>query len=227
MKTTKYLFCLIFFIVTTTAIRAQTVYAGENTIDKAKVSGLYLTVQGDGKQIENDWETQLKTYGRVASSRGTYRITNASIPAISLEPINLMSTVKSSRKDATIFAAFDLGNGNFLTAGSPGYSAAETMLKDFASTSLYNQEVRTAQGNFDDAQKNHQKMVRNGERLQRDIENNAKEKDKLLKRLDDNAKELEKLEKDIETNKTDQSNAMTDLDSRKTNLETVKAKKNN
>ena len=217
-------FCLLALANST---YAQTVYAGENTVDKAKLSGLYLTIQGDGKQIEKDWEAQLKTYGRLSASRGTYRVTNASIPAISSEPINLVSTVKSARTSATIFASFDLGSGNFVTTGGTGYSAAEDLLKNFASSSLYNQEVRTAQTSFDDAQKNHQKSVKNGEKLMHSIEQNAKEKERLLKRIDDNAKELEQLNKDIETNKAEQATATTELDNQKKNVEAVKAKKSN
>ncbi|GAB4017807.1 hypothetical protein GCM10028808_50330 [Spirosoma migulaei] len=218
---------IIGLLALATSTYAQTVYAGESTIDKAKVSGLYLTLQGDGKQIEKDWEAQLQKYGKLSSSRGTYRVPNADIPAISSEPINLVSTVKSSRTSATIFAAFDLGNGNFVTTGGTGYSAAEALLKGFADGTLYGQEVKTAEVSFDDAQKNHQKMVRKGEQLQRAIEQNAKEKEKLLKRIDDNAKELEQLNKDIETNKTDQATALTELESRKKNVEAVKAKKSN
>jgi len=207
------------------ALLAQTVYSGESTVDKTKAQGLFLTVPGDGRQIEKDWETQLKTYGRLSASRGTYRVTNADISGVSSEPINLMSTVKTSRNQATIFVAYDLGGGNFVTTGTPGYSAAETMLKAFASQSQFNQEVRTAEGGLNDAQQSHQKLVRTGERLQRDIEQNAKEKERLLKRLDENTKQLEQLTKDIETNKTDQATALTEVDNRKKNVEAVKAKK--
>lgn len=206
---------------------AQTVYAGETTVDKAKLPGLYLTLQGDGKQIEKDWETQLQTFGRTTSSRGTYRVPNASIPSISSEPINLISTVKSSRTSATIFASFDLGNGNYVTPGGTGYSAAETLLKSFSDNTLYGQEVRMAESSFDEAQKNHQKLVKNGERLLREIDQNAKEKERLLKRIDENAKQLEQLNKDIATNKTEQETALTELESRKKNVEAVKAKKSN
>ncbi|WP_420147202.1 hypothetical protein [Spirosoma sp.] len=227
MKTVARFTLTLCYLALTASAYAQTVYAGENTIDKSKIPGLYLTIQGDGKQIEKDWESQLQKFGRVASSRGTYRVTNASIPAISSEPINLVSTVKTSRTSATIFTAYDLGNGNYVTTGGNGYSAAETLLKDFSGSSIYNQEVRLAESGFDEAQKNHQKLVRKGEQLQRSIEQNAKEKERLLKRIDDNAKELEQLQKDIETNKVDQTNALTELDSRKSNVEAVKAKKSN
>ena len=208
-------------------IQAQTVYAGESTVDKGKIAGLYLTLQGDGKQIEKDWETQLQKYGRVSASRGTYRVTNASIPAISSEPINMVSTVKSSRTSATIFTAFDLGSGTYVTTGGMGYSAAEELLKNFSSSTLHGQEVRVAQDGFDEAQKNHQKLVRNGERLQRAIEQNAREKERLLKRIEDNDKELVQLQKDTEINKTEQEKALLELESRKSNVGAVKAKSSN
>ncbi len=223
----KNLFLALLITLLSARLSAQTIYAGETTVDKAKLSGLYLTLQGDGKQIEKDWETFLKSYGRLSASRGTYRVPNADISAISPEPINLTSTVKSSRTSATIFASFDLGSGNFVKAGDPAYAAAETLLKEFSSRSQFDQEVRLAQTGFDEAQKNHQKSVRNGERLQREIEANAKEKERLLKRLDENAKELEQLKKDIETNKTEQASALTELENRKKNVEAVKAKKAN
>ncbi|GAB3012968.1 hypothetical protein [Spirosoma pulveris] len=221
-------YCLTYCLLTYSySTIAQTIYAGETTVEKAKLPGLYLTLQGDGKQIEKDWETKLQTFGRTASSRGTYRVTNANIPSISPEPINLVSTVKTTRTSATIFASFDLGNGNFVTTGGTGYAAAEALLKEFSTNSLYGQEVRLAESSFDEAQKNHQKLVRNGERLQREIEQNAKEKERLLKRIDENAKQLEQLNKDITTNKTEQETALVELDNRKKNVEAVKAKKIN
>lgn len=224
MKTRIIIACLI-YLAGLTGAHAQTVYAGESTIEKAKTSGLYLTLRGDGRQIEKDWGNQLKSYGRLTVSRGLYRVPNASIPAISPEPINVASTVKSSRSSATIYAAFDLGNGNFVAPGGTGYSAAEQMLRDFATRSTFGQEVRTAEGGFDEAQKNHQRLVKTGERLQREIEQNARDKERLLKRIEDNARDLEKLKKDVETNKTDQTTALTELENRKANVEAVKAKK--
>ena len=118
---------LAFLLMYSSSTYAQTVYAGETTVDNATIAGLYLTLQGDGKQIEKDWETELQKYGRVSSSRGTYRVPNASISAISSEPITLISTVKSSRTSATHFAGFARGNGNFVKAGDSGYSAAESL----------------------------------------------------------------------------------------------------
>lgn len=228
MKTVTSLAIALFLLITHAQfVFAQTVYAGESQVDKDKLPGLYLTLQGDGKQIEKDWATELQKYGRASSSRGVYRILNADISSVSSEPINLVSSVKTSRNSATVFVSFNLGNNNYVKAGDPGYAAAESLLKNFAQNTAYNQEVQLAESSFDDAQKSHQKTVKNGERLAKALENNAKEKERLLKKLDDNAKELEQIQKDIESNKTDQSNAATELDNRKKNVEAVKARKTN
>ena len=219
-----YLVAVIFLSLATVS-RAQTVYAGEATVDKVKLSGLYLTLQGNSRQIEKDWEEQLKTYGRLSASRGTYRVPSANISGISPEPINLTSTVKSAKSGTTIFASFDLGSGNFVKPGDAGYNTAESLLSTFSTTTQHNQEVTLAETSFDEAQKAHQRAVRTGEKLQRDMENNAKEKEKLLKRIDENAKELEKLQQDIEANKTEQATALTELENQKNNVEAAKAKK--
>ncbi len=225
MKVQHILLAAIGLFVSGLTASAQAVTAGEQTIDKNKVPGLTLTVPIEGKQAEKDWAEQLKSYGKVTNSRGTYKVATAYIPALSAEPINLMSTVDRSRNSATIFTAFDLGNGTFITAGSDKYAAAEKMLSEFATTAQYNQQVRDAEGLQADADKSYQKAVKTGERLQRDIERNKKEKETLLRRLDDNAKELEQLTKDTETNKTEQTTTQADLENRRKAAEAVRLKK--
>ncbi len=206
-------------------VQAQTVYAGEQTIDRVKLPGLFLTIPIDEKSAGNEWEQELRSYGRSSSSRGVYRVSNADIRAISTEPINMVSQVKGNKTSSTIFASFDLGSGNFVKPGDASYNAAETLLKDFATKALYNNDVRGAESGLSESQKNHQKLVQKGERLQRDIERNKREKERLLRDIDQNAKELEQLTKDAEINKTDQTNALTEMDVKKKNVEAVKAKK--
>lgn len=207
------------------AANAQTVLASEQMIDKNKLPGLTITVPIDGKQVERDWADQLKTYGKVTTSRGTYKVATAYIPALSPEPINLQSTVDRSRNSGTLFVSFDLGAGNFITAGSANYAAAEKILVDFANMAQYNQQVRDAEGLQADADKNYQKAVKTGEKLQRDIERNKKDKETLLRRLDDNAKELDQLLKDTEANKNEQITTQADLENRRKAAEAVRLKK--
>ncbi|MBO0935768.1 hypothetical protein J2I47_04330 [Fibrella sp. HMF5335] len=213
------------FLVLTATTFAQTVYTGDQVIDKVTYKGIFLTLPLSDRQVEKEWEDYIKPYGRVNSSRGVYRITTADMRDISAEPVNFTSQVKGNKKSTTVFAAFDLGSGNFVSPGNGNYDAANKWLTDFATKTVFNDEVRVAEEGFNESQKNHQKLVRNGERLVRDIENNKKEKERLLRKIDENAKELEQLQKDVETNKTDQAAALTDVENKKKNVETVKMKK--
>jgi hypothetical protein len=206
-------------------IMAQSVFAATETIDKATLPGLSVTLPIEEKYVSKAWEDQLRGYGRVNSSRGTFRVSNANVPAVSPEPINLTSQVKGSKKSTTVFVSMDLGNQVFASSGTPQYTAAETMLKEFGDRLTYEQTVREAEDLLSEAQKNQQTMTRKGEKLQRDLDNNRRDKEKLLKRIDENTKELEQLTKDIETNKTDQANALSDVGAKIKTVEDVKAKK--
>ena len=217
---------LLLLSLAQSATQAQAVYAGEQAVEKTTLPGFFLTIPADGKQVEKEWEEKLRTFGKVISGRGIYRVTNADISSVSSEPINLTSQLKTSKSSATLFVAMDLGSGNFVKPGNGNSAAVEQLLKDFATQVQYNNEVRLAEVAMDESQKNHQKSVRNGERLQRELERNKKEKETLLKRIDENAKELDQLLKDIETNKTDQTNALTDMENKKKAVEVVKSKKN-
>ncbi len=227
MKITINLFIASLMLVSLShpAALAQSVFAGTETIDKLALPGLNVTLPIDEKYVTKAWEDQLRTYGRVTSSRGTYRVAGASIPAVSSEPINVASQVKGNKKSTTVFLSMDLGNQVYVNSGTPQYTAAEAMLKEFSNRLAYEQTVRDAEDILTEAQKNQQNMTRKGEKLQRDLDNNRKEKEKLLKKLDENAKELEQLTKDIETNKTDQANALSDVTAKTKNLENARATK--
>jgi hypothetical protein len=207
--------------------RAQATYAGEQTIDKQLYKGIFLTVPLSDRQVERDWEEHIKQYGRVTTGRsGVYRVTTADIRDVSSEPINLTSQVKGSKKTSTIFVAYDLGGGNYLTSGSDKYAAAEKLLQDFAKKSLFNDEVRVVEEAHNESLKAYQKMVKKGESLTSDIESNKKEKERLLRKIDENAKELEQLQRDVETNKTDQANALAEMENKRKNMDAVKGRKN-
>lgn len=222
--TIRNLLAVATLLLATLNAQAQTVYAGEQTIDKQLYKGLFLTMPLGDRQIEKEWEDYIKPAGRVTSSRGVYRITTADLKDISSEPVNFTSQIKGNKKSTTIFTAYDLGGGNYVSAGNGNYDAADKFLKDFAAKTLFNDEVRVAEEGFNETQRNHQKLVKKGETLVRDIENNKKEKERLLRKIEENAKELEQLQKDVETNKVDQATAQTDMDNKRKNVETVKAK---
>ena len=101
---------------------AQTVYAGDQVIDKVTYKGLFLTLPLGDRQVEKEWENYIKPYGKVSSSRGVYRITTADMRDISAEPVNLTTQVKGNKKSTTVFAAFDQGSGNFVAPGNGNYA---------------------------------------------------------------------------------------------------------
>ena len=223
MQLRNLLFGASLFLLTVAA-HGQTVYAGEQTIDKQAYKGLFLTLPLAERQVESAWENHIRQWGRVNSSRGTYRVTSADIRDVSPEPVYLTSQVNGNKKSTTLFVAFDMGATNYVTPGNGNYSAAETLLKNFADQTLFNDEVRGVEETFSEAQKSHQKLVRRGETLLKDIEANKKEKERLLRRIEENAKELEQLEKDVETNKTDQTSALTEMDNKRKNVEAFNVK---
>lgn len=209
----------------TQPVIGQTTSAATEKIDQQSASGITLSMPIEGKFVEKEWENWLKSYGRVVAGRtGVLKVPSASIPALSSNPVNLLSKVSTSRDKATVFLAADLGSGNFVQSGSSEYTELESILKDFASRTGVNNELRLTEADLTTAQKNSDKLTRQSEKLQRDIERNKKEKETLLRRIDDNAKELVDLEKAVETNKTDRTNAATELENRKKAVEAVRVK---
>ncbi|WP_234733646.1 hypothetical protein [Tellurirhabdus bombi] len=212
------------FCLTQTAY-SQTVYSSTEKVEQQSLKGITIDIPAEGKFVEREWETLLKSYGRVVTSRGgVYKVPAADIKPLSVNPVNLTSRISASKDKAKLFVAADLGSGNYVTVGSREYDQLETLVKDFAGRTLLNNELRAAEQSFNDAQKQHEKSTRAGEKLVRDIERNKKEKENLLRRLDENAKELEQLEKNVESNKTEQTNTQTELDNKKSAVEAVRTK---
>lgn len=204
---------------------AQTTYSSKERIDQQEVPGISVTIPAEGRFVEREWETLLKTWGRVVSGRGgVYKVPSADMKLLSANPVNLLSRLSTSKDKATLFVAADLGSGNFPGVGTSEYKQLETIVKDFASRTTVGNELRISEQDMLNAQKRHERSVRDGEKLVRDIERNKKEKETLLRRIDENAKELVQLQKDVETNKAEQTSAQTELDNRKKAVEAVRAK---
>ncbi|MFC5408991.1 hypothetical protein ACFPMF_06720 [Larkinella bovis] len=204
---------------------AQTVSSATEKVDQISLVGLSLSLPIDGKFVEKEWETLLKTYGKVATGRnGVYKVPSANIPALSSDPLNVASKVSSEKNKATVFLAVDKGNADYVKPGSAMYDQVETLLKEFAARTQINYDIKLADDSYQEAQKKQDKLVKQGEKLVRDLERNKKEKDNLVKRMDENVRELEQLIRDTETNKSDQTNAVKELDVKKQALEAARAK---
>lgn len=221
------LFCsgLIGLLVISQPVLAQTVTSSTEKVDQISLMGLTLNVPIEGKFVEKEWETLLKSYGKVTTGRsGVYKVPAANIPAISNEPLNVASRVTTDKSKATIFVAVDKGNADYAKPGDAMYTQVETLLKDFAERTRINYDIKLADDTFNEAQKKQDKLSKQSEKLVRDLDRNKKEKDNLVKKMDENGRELEQLNRDTETNKTDLASSVKDLEIKKQALEAARAK---
>lgn len=191
--------------------QAQTVLPGKQDIDKSTFEGLYVTTKIEEKYLGQYWETYLKQYGKVSSSRGgVYRAPSANISSVSSSPINLSSQVSSKKGLSQVFIYLDLGNGSYVTQGTKGYAEAESFLKKFAEDAILYDDARVAEEAMKESEKSFSKLTRKGESLKKDIEKTEKE--------------LANLKKDLEINQKDVATSQTDLETKKKVFEDAKAK---
>jgi hypothetical protein len=190
---------------------AQTISPGKQTLDKKEYLGLTLNQNIPDKNLSSYWESYLERFGKVKGKRGSYTIAKASLPAISANPVQVTSEVSSvDKKQSKVFLAL-YAEGNYVTNyNDDSYKAAENILKDFSDYAATREEVRLADEIFTTAEKGHQK-------LQRDLEDKAKEIEKTEKKLTE-------LRSEVEKGKVESQNSLMDLQNKQKALETAKLK---
>lgn len=227
MKKLSTILLLLFVINLATAQKVKVVESSEQ-LEKISRSGMSTIIELDKKNVEKLWEKQLKTYGKVESSKGVYTIPVAKIPSVSSSPCIVTSVVKSSGKGTQIWWSIDLGTKHVTASTSPSeYRAAEKILYDFAISAYrddINQQLQEAEKAVASAVKSQEKEVKEGEGLVKDVERNKQDKLNLEQKLKENGEDLIKLQKDIEQNKKDQAAAAQDVEKMKKAMEIVKQK---
>lgn len=214
-----------FLLVASFAGFAQTILSGSEVFGKDRKEGFYMTLNIEKKFIEKEWSLFISKYGGVAQSRETFNIATANISEVSADPINLMTKIISDQKVKTkVFASFDLGGGNMVSDNNKEFKGVENLLKDFYAFAMQNEDVRLAERDAEESQKNLDRVNKTGDRLTRDIEKNKREKEKLLKEIEENRVELEKLLKDQISNKQDQENARIALEEKQKAASVVKTR---
>lgn len=204
---------------------AQTILSGSEVFGKDRKEGFYMTLNIEKKFIEKEWSLFISKYGGVAQSRETFNIAAANISEVSPDPINLMTKIISDQKVKTkVFASFDLGGGNMVSDNNKEFKGVEKLLKDFYAFAMQNEDVRLAERDAEESQKNLDRVNKTGDRIARDIEKNKREKEKLLKEIEENRIELEKLLKDQTSNKQDQENARIALEEKQKAASMVKTR---
>lgn len=219
------LFLLIVVVFATNGLFAQTILSGSELFGKDRKQGFYMTLGIEKKYIEKDWPMFIGKYGGISQSRETYNIASASIPDLTSEPVNLMTKIINDKKTVTrIFASFDIG-GTEVSNSSSNYYEVEKLMKEFYTFAMHNEDVRLAERDAGESEKNLSRVEKTGKQIARNIERNKREKETLLRKIEENKKELEQLLQDEIANKEDLEHAKVALEEKKKSLSTVKTRK--
>jgi hypothetical protein len=202
----------------------------EEKVNDVPRKGLGVEIDLEEKLVKKLWEKKLKEFGKVESSKGAYYVNGGNMSKVSSSPVNIISSIKSSKSGQVVWYAIDLGDSYVTTDNKKGsYRDAEQILKDFAIqcyTEDINNQIEDAQKALEKTEKEREKKVKEGDNLVKDVENNKKEKEKLEQKLKENADDLVKLQAKQEQNKKDQASANQEVEKMKQAVEAVKAKLN-
>ncbi len=176
---TKILGTLMMLTAVFADINGQTIAPGKQTIDKIEYYGYNLSSSIQEKYLNTYWKTYLGKFGKVRSKKGAYQLQRSYIPNISAGPVDLTSTIQSSKNISTLFMALNV-NGAFITNNTDSnYASGEKFLREFLDYATGQEQIRVVETDFTDAEKNHKKLVKDSERITRDIERAEKELQKL------------------------------------------------
>jgi len=202
------------------------IQSAEKVIQKMLRRGLQTSIQMDESLVNDTWESYLKKFGRVESSKQTYTVENAKVPALSDKPVRIISTIEENKGTCTIFCAFDLGTA-YVTSQSSGYASAESFMQQFVQQ-LYeaerNERLKEAEKALAEAVRTQEKRTNEGENLIRAQERNRNEKASLERKQEENKQDAERLVRETETNKRDQQTAAEQVTQKRRAVEAVKAK---
>lgn len=216
---------LLIVILAGNSLFAQTILSGSELFGTVRKEGFYMILSVEKKFIEKDWPLFLAKYGSVSQNKDIYNIASASIPDLTSEPVNLMTKIISDQKSKTkVFASFDIG-GTAVSNSSTSYYEVEKFVKEFYNYAMQNEDVRLAERDADESEKNLGRVEKTGKRIARDIERNKREKESLLRKIEENKQELEKLLQEETANKQDLENAKIALEEKQKSLSTVKTRK--
>jgi hypothetical protein len=226
-------FCAIIVLIIIGCLASDNSFAQKRTI-KAKLhkeevegvsrEGAAIDIDLNNKSIVKEWESTLKTYGKLTKLKGdAYKVTEATFPGVTGTCVIYAKCYSTSKG---YIAWWSIDNGTHITSNS---KHSESKLEEFARQQYINdinEQVKDAESAVKSAAKAQEKQVDKGADLVKDIAKNGQEKQKLEQELKDNASELQQLNKDVETNKGDQAKAAAEVAKMQKALEVVKSKLN-
>ena len=226
-------FCAILALIIIGCLTTLNSFAQKRSI-KAKLhkeevegvsrEGAAIDIELNDKSIVKEWESTLKTYGKLSKLKGdAYKVTEATFPGVTGTCVIYAKCYSTSKG---YIAWWSIDNGTHITSNS---KHSESKLEEFARQQYINdinEQVKDAEDAVKSATKVQEKQIDKGKDLVKDISKNGQEKQKLEQELKDNASELVQLNKDVETNKGDQAKAASEVAKMQKAVEVVKAKLN-
>ena len=191
--------------------------------------GQQLTVQLDPKFVEKYWKDHLNAKaGKLKYSKGVYTIEGAVIDTISNKPMRVISTVGSGTSGSFVWWSLDMGVAYVAKNATPQeYAAAENFMRGFA-RKVYREDVLRQINEAEDVLRatklEQDRVVKQANDIQLNIEKNKKRKQELEAELVRNASDLKQLEQDVINNQTQQEVSRQRVQDMEKAVEAVRAK---
>ncbi|MEJ8802874.1 DNA repair ATPase [Pontibacter sp. H249] len=201
----------------------------EQTVNGVLRRGQQLTVQLDPKFVEKYWKDHLGSKaGKVKYSKGVYTIESAVIDTINSKPMRVLSTVGSGANGSFVWWSLDMGVAYVDKNATPQeYAAAENFMRGFA-RKVYREDVlrqiNEAEEVLRATKQEQDRVVKQANDIQLNIDKNKKRKQELEAELVRNANDLKQLEQDVINNQTQQEVSRQRVQDMEKAVETVRVK---
>jgi opacity protein-like surface antigen len=205
MKVKGFLLAAMLLVSGMASAQVAQVDESEQIVSGVKRKGQQLTVQLDQKFVEKQWKEHLgQEAGKVKQSKGVYTVEGATIGKISKSPMRLTSLVGSNSTGSFVWWSLDMGTAYVDKEATPeAYTAAEQFMEAFG-RKLYREDVllqiNKAEEVLRSTKQEQDRVVKQANDLQLNIEKNKKRRQDLEAELVRNAEELRQLEQNVELN---------------------------
>ncbi len=162
----------------------------EEKADEMKRKGLSIMLELDEEVVRKEWQKKMRELGGMKTRSGAILVDQANMPAISISPVKLISTVNINVKGTKVWYAIDLGDAYVTSAGDQAkYNEASKFLHDFG-VALYiqdiNEQIKEAEKVLSNAVKEQERMMVKGENIKNSITKNRAEKLKWQQKFAEN-----------------------------------------
>ncbi|MBC5993118.1 DNA repair ATPase [Pontibacter cellulosilyticus] len=201
----------------------------EQTVNGVMRRGQQLTVQLDPKFVEKYWKDHLgNKAGKVKYNKGIYTIESAVIDTISNKPMRVLSTVGSGTNGSFVWWSLDMGVAYVDKSATPQeYAAAENFMRGFA-RKVYREDVLRQINEAEEVLRatklEQDRVVKQANDIQLNIEKNKKRKQELEAELVRNGNDLKQLEQEVVNNQTQQEVSRQRVQDMEKAVEAVRAK---